>query len=259
MLSARPLLLSLLVLGALRGCGQFTYIGAELGYMNLGLLKVNGERSNVNRMEFCPSAVHRFGKHFGAGAAIMLPAISRVKVSLDGSPTTDGYNYTDYSTYSVEDDLRFHTFDYTADDHLGGTLFARLFLEDNANLFFDLRLTYARFTERFVLGRSARAGYYDVDQQAWHPALEEVDIDDRITHSMLVPGITFGLSPHIGEHMFLSCYIGLDHYRFPADAFSRTVPYDENYYGELESVTFASRLSGPRIAFRTGLGLGAFF
>ncbi|HRD53158.1 MAG TPA: hypothetical protein PKY96_10985 [Flavobacteriales bacterium] len=239
---------------------QFTYIGADIGYGHLPLRKVGYERSAANRLEVIPHALYRFSKHFGLGAAMIIPASSKVKVTLDQSPTSDGYGYFDsYSYYGYVNDHRFSTLSYEASDRGGGSLFARLFLDDNANAYFDLRLTYARFTERFTMQRTGRSGYYDPNEQVWRQPVAKLDIDDRITHAMLVPGVTFGLSPHVGKHVYVNFYIGMDHYPFKKDAFSHKVSYSEDYNGDFGYVTFASRLSGGRQSFRTGMGVGLHF
>lgn len=239
---------------------QFTYVGADIGYCYLPLKKVGFERSVANRLELMPQAIYRFGKHIGVGAAVMVPATSKVKVTLEDSPTSDDYRYS-YSSYSYgyEDDHRFSTLTYTAEDGVGGTLFARLYLEDNANLYFDARLSYARFSERLVIRRDGRDGYYDAGADVWRQPVDALDIDDRITHRMLVPGLSFGVAPHVGRNVYFNCYIGFDVHPFAKDAFSYQESYSEDYSGEFEYVTFASRLSGARTALRTGIGLGAHF
>ncbi|MFZ1692152.1 MAG: hypothetical protein WAT74_03055 [Flavobacteriales bacterium] len=256
----RFLFTALIPSAAIAASAQFTYIGADVGYGYLPLKKVSYERSTANRLEVMPHVLYRIGKHIGVGAAAMIPASSKVSVTLRQSPTTNGYGYDDfYAYYSYENDHRFSTLKYEATDGIGGSLFARLFFDDRANAYFDLRLTYARFTERFTMRRTGRNGYYDSNNQVWREPVAKLDIDERITHAMLVPGVAFGLSPHVGKHVYLNFYFGIDHYAFKKDAFSYTVSYEEDYYGQFEYVTFASRLSGGRQAFRTGMGLGIHF
>lgn len=239
---------------------QYLYLGGSFDYSSLKLRTMDYKRNGISRIEFAPQIIYRPIRNLGIGASFGLPLSTKVKASLKGSPTTDGYGFSDwggYSEYSYRHIPNAFDYELTAGSNASG--FLRIYLEDKLNFYVDLRVTMARFEEKLVLSRNAQSGYYDSFWEVYRSPVAKLSTNETWQRTLIAPGLSLGMAPHVGEHFFISFFLGFDYYSFTEKSFSMTVSYTEDYDGQMEYATFTSLLTGSRLVFRAGLGLGTYF
>lgn len=249
-----------LALAASGGSAQYLYLGGSFDYSSLKLRTMDYKRNSISRIEFAPQIIYRPIRNMGIGASFGLPLSTKVKASLKGSPTTDGYGFSDwggYSDYSYRHIPNAFDYELTAGSSASG--FLRIYVEDKLNFYVDLRVTMARFDEKLVLKRNAQSGYFDSFWDVYRSPVAKLSTDETWQRTLIAPGLSIGLAPHVGEHIFLSFFLGLDYYAFTEKSFSMTVSYTEDYDGQMEYATFTTLLTGSRQVFRAGLGVGTYF
>ncbi len=228
---------------------QFTYVGSDFGYSNI-VLKGHGH-NYISTLPLRLSVTHRPLRHVGFGVTYAIPLSQRFAYSPVGAPSIyEGGWQSGYSPTIINH--------LTAKDELSG--FLRIYVETNYNFFVDFRIRSYLIEQYFSLHRAYTPPEYD-----WNGSIARMQIPLRSAEfssrkRSVSPGLSVGMSPHIGKHGFLSVQFEIDFVELKSLPFSMTIESGSNYREAwYQYKTIRSDLHGPTIAWMIVAGGGVFF
>jgi hypothetical protein len=138
----------------------------------------------------------------------------------------------------------------------------RYFVETEFNIFVDVRVGTATFTENMTLVRSgAPAEYFDFTvPELRYADLEPVNIKEQVVHKMVIPGLHVGLSPHIHGPFYASLSGGVDLLSFPERAYVHSIAYKPVYMqNRHDHRTITNAFHGLQVIGQYNLAFGLVF
>jgi hypothetical protein len=242
---------------------QFTYINVSGGYEGLSLYSNAGSTlTGVKSFIASVSAISRFKRHFGVGFEFSLPISQNFDFSFKNSETSSGVFFEKKVTdILINDEFnRYFAYQYNYNVSYQSiiSLFGRIYFDSYLNFYTDVNVSYLKVSEAFTFVRPYYSSYGSGNN--FIPEIPAENINYNEEYNFISPGLRFGLSPHITDHLYLDFKIGVNFILFDKVSFEYRVPYDYSNYDNLHQyVIFESQASGLKTIFSTSLGIGFYF
>lgn len=232
---------------------QFSYAGLDIGYARIDM----GGKSSLAQIELIPGFIYRPIRHFGVGVQFHIPVIRQEMNSFVGAPTTQGT----FNGWGGEGRTASYTpeqFEYTVKRSVFATMVGRWFMDTKLNAHIDLTCSFGRMQEELTMLRNFKPAVWNTGLvYGFIPARDEYY---KRTILMVVPGVAFGISPHIGQKYFIKAGVSADLIDIKGKGFSYDIEYDYvQNSNQHEYVTLESSLNKMKVAWTFGLGAGRFF
>lgn len=220
---------------------QFTYLDVTLGnsFMNVYKSKNNSSKSKYNQTNLQVNGLWRFKRNLGVGMTVSVPIRQGGSYNLLTDQSSD---LTKYSAESKNIDLK-----YYFKESLKIAFNGRIYFGVKNNYYVDGRISIFSTTENLSFN------------------LPNKSYRENNKFSQLAPGFSVGLTPHIGENMYMSLSLAWDFYKYKDHGFKNgnsgspdvyTIP--KAYYSS-DMMRFKSPVSDKALSFSFNIGLGYRF
>lgn len=234
---------------------QFNYFGADL---NFNILSINSsefatETTNIRGMDLQLQGFIRPFRHFGLGIAIAIPGFQNSSAYL--STDNDGFTYdSEFDDRPSVSNFEYipNSFQYNLERKALTTIFSRFFINQEYQVFLDLRYSFLKVNERYSYIRTEKLSEFGnltipKDIVSWN---EEISLSGL--------GFAFGIMPMISDHFYYQTSVSLD--ILNGKGVSHTMTTGENYLGTgYQYSQFNSGLDSRNLFWRYNVGIGLFF
>jgi hypothetical protein len=254
----RILFILLLCIAPFRSDAQFTYIGGGLGYTNVKFSEggLFGETTRSNNVYLGLNALHRPLRFLAVGLEVNIPLTQGGNYSFADAPNTSTFSEVSDRSGIFNSDYQPQFLDYSFVRSTSATLLLRIIEAEIAGLFLEARLSYFGLEETFQLRRGVVIGGSTFDP---NPPTAPLNIFRNTSYNMLAPGMAVGMMPHIDDHLFFHCTVGLDFFFFENRSFSENVIHYDSFSDTPRTIIYQSQAVGTKTALFASFGFGYIF
>ena len=254
---ARSLVTMVLVLAALEGSAQLTYVGLGVGYDRTKFDGSGSKRIVQNLSALTVSVLHRPWRFLALGASFELPYTQRLTGKYWRTSTSDGGSFSmDY--WSTGFGPAINSSKVERSGAVRGLL--RLFADGGVNAYVEASITSYLMKEQARLFREESVVEVYDGENFIYETVQAVDIViDRETRINAF-GLRFGVMPHFGKGLYADINMGWSLPRFSNDRTAAFFNYEYDGLDHRMNYLFLSNaLAGSKTTFSAQAAMGVCF